>query len=200
MAFCMNALQLRAAAPRAAPAAASFKGDARPLAARAAAPLRAARLTIVAAEAPAAPAAPAVFVPPVLDPNTPSPIFGGSTGGLLRKAQVRNAQKAAFRRRPDSARLARRRWAAAAPASAPPRAAWLRAARRGRAARAAAPVRLAARSFCSTDFVRSGPARRRWRSSTSSPGRRRRSRSSRCRCAPGRSAARARASRPARKS
>merc|ERR1719498_969976 len=25
---------------------------------------------------------------PVLDPNTPSPIFGGSTGGLLRKAQV----------------------------------------------------------------------------------------------------------------
>ncbi|KAK9812185.1 hypothetical protein WJX73_002616 [Symbiochloris irregularis] len=28
------------------------------------------------------------FKPPVLDPNTPSPIFGGSTGGLLRKAQV----------------------------------------------------------------------------------------------------------------
>merc|ERR1712096_205653 len=26
--------------------------------------------------------------PPELDPNTPSPIFGGSTGGLLRKAQV----------------------------------------------------------------------------------------------------------------
>lgn len=25
---------------------------------------------------------------PKLDPNTPSPIFGGSTGGLLRKAQV----------------------------------------------------------------------------------------------------------------
>jgi hypothetical protein len=25
---------------------------------------------------------------PTLDPNTPSPIFGGSTGGLLRKAQV----------------------------------------------------------------------------------------------------------------
>merc|ERR1719238_171085 len=25
---------------------------------------------------------------PVLDPSTPSPIFGGSTGGLLRKAQV----------------------------------------------------------------------------------------------------------------
>jgi hypothetical protein len=26
---------------------------------------------------------------PKLNPNTPSPIFGGSTGGLLRKAQVR---------------------------------------------------------------------------------------------------------------
>lgn len=28
------------------------------------------------------------FTPPELDPNTPSPIFGGSTGGLLRMAQV----------------------------------------------------------------------------------------------------------------
>lgn len=27
--------------------------------------------------------------PPELDASTPSPIFGGSTGGLLRKAQVR---------------------------------------------------------------------------------------------------------------
>uniref|UniRef100_A0A0E0EP26 Photosystem I reaction center subunit II, chloroplastic n=1 Tax=Oryza meridionalis TaxID=40149 RepID=A0A0E0EP26_9ORYZ len=36
----------------------------------------------------AAEEAPAGFVPPQLDPNTPSPIFGGSTGGLLRKAQV----------------------------------------------------------------------------------------------------------------
>ncbi|AES93664.1 putative photosystem I PsaD [Medicago truncatula] len=35
-----------------------------------------------------APAAPVGFTPPELDPNTPSPIFGGSTGGLLRKAQV----------------------------------------------------------------------------------------------------------------
>ncbi|XP_073134244.1 photosystem I reaction center subunit II, chloroplastic-like [Henckelia pumila] len=32
--------------------------------------------------------APSGFTPPTLDPNTPSPIFGGSTGGLLRKAQV----------------------------------------------------------------------------------------------------------------
>lgn len=32
--------------------------------------------------------APAGFTPPTLDPNTPSPIFGGSTGGLMRKAQV----------------------------------------------------------------------------------------------------------------
>lgn len=34
------------------------------------------------------PKAPEGFTPPQLDPNTPSPIFGGSTGGLLRKAQV----------------------------------------------------------------------------------------------------------------
>ena len=27
------------------------------------------------------------WVQPTLDPSTPSPIFGGSTGGLLRKAQ-----------------------------------------------------------------------------------------------------------------
>ncbi|TVU44491.1 hypothetical protein EJB05_03934, partial [Eragrostis curvula] len=47
------------------------------------APLRAA-----AAEEPAVEEAPKGFVPPQLDPNTPSPIFGGSTGGLLRKAQV----------------------------------------------------------------------------------------------------------------
>ncbi|CAM6102029.1 unnamed protein product [Calypogeia fissa] len=33
-------------------------------------------------------AAPAGFTPPELKPDTPSPIFGGSTGGLLRKAQV----------------------------------------------------------------------------------------------------------------
>ncbi|XP_057475811.1 photosystem I reaction center subunit II, chloroplastic-like [Actinidia eriantha] len=32
--------------------------------------------------------APVGFCPPELDPSTPSPIFGGSTGGLLRKAQV----------------------------------------------------------------------------------------------------------------
>lgn len=30
----------------------------------------------------------APWTPPSLDPSTPSPIFGGSTGGLLRKAQV----------------------------------------------------------------------------------------------------------------
>uniref|UniRef100_A0A7N0U706 Photosystem I reaction center subunit II, chloroplastic n=1 Tax=Kalanchoe fedtschenkoi TaxID=63787 RepID=A0A7N0U706_KALFE len=42
-----------------------------------------------AAEGEAATAeAPVGFTPPELDPNTPSPIFGGSTGGLLRKAQV----------------------------------------------------------------------------------------------------------------
>lgn len=43
-----------------------------------------------AADKPAAKeaAAPAAFVPPTLDASWPSPIFGGSTGGLLRKAQV----------------------------------------------------------------------------------------------------------------
>ncbi|XP_051130339.1 photosystem I reaction center subunit II, chloroplastic-like [Andrographis paniculata] len=40
----------------------------------------------MADEAPAA-TAPAGFSPPQLDPSTPSPIFAGSTGGLLRKAQ-----------------------------------------------------------------------------------------------------------------
>lgn len=44
--------------------------------------------------APVVPAAPKAaeerktWTPPKLDPNTPSPIFGGSTGGLMRKAQV----------------------------------------------------------------------------------------------------------------
>lgn len=50
---------------------------------------RAARIVVraEAAEAPAKEAKPA-WTAPTLDPNTPSPIFGGSTGGLLRKAQV----------------------------------------------------------------------------------------------------------------
>jgi photosystem I subunit II len=49
---------------------------------------RAARVVVraEAAEASASEAKP--WTPPTLDPNTPSPIFGGSTGGLLRKAQV----------------------------------------------------------------------------------------------------------------
>ncbi|BBN10521.1 photosystem I subunit II [Marchantia polymorpha subsp. ruderalis] len=48
----------------------------------------AARVTMAAAgKAPAA-EAPAGFTPPELKADTPSPIFGGSTGGLLRKAQV----------------------------------------------------------------------------------------------------------------
>jgi photosystem I subunit 2 len=32
--------------------------------------------------------APKGFSPPTLNADTPAPIFGGSTGGLLRKAQV----------------------------------------------------------------------------------------------------------------
>ncbi|KAJ0609352.1 putative photosystem I PsaD, photosystem I, reaction centre subunit PsaD superfamily [Helianthus annuus] len=57
-------------------------------------PVSAPRFTAIKAaaaeEAPTkeAPAAPVGFTPPELDPNTPSPIFAGSTGGLLRKAQV----------------------------------------------------------------------------------------------------------------
>ncbi|CAG9461779.1 unnamed protein product [Pedinophyceae sp. YPF-701] len=50
-----------------------------------------ARTVVVRAEgeAPAAKKeAPAPWTPPALDPNAPAPIFGGSTGGLLRKAQV----------------------------------------------------------------------------------------------------------------
>ncbi|KAK3042132.1 hypothetical protein RJ639_001252 [Escallonia herrerae] len=39
-------------------------------------------------ETPTKKEAPVGFTPPELDPSTPSPIFGGSTGGLLRKAQV----------------------------------------------------------------------------------------------------------------
>ena len=49
---------------------------------RAPAPLRATAGEAVTEEAPKG------FVAPQLDPSTPSPIFGGSTGGLLRKAQV----------------------------------------------------------------------------------------------------------------
>lgn len=53
---------------------------------------RSARLAVrgaAAAEGEAPPPEKAkTWSPPKLDPNTPSPIFGGSTGGLLRKAQV----------------------------------------------------------------------------------------------------------------
>lgn len=73
----------------------AFSG--KPIVSRAAslkAPRRAATFTVRAADA-----APAKtekkeeekpWSPPKLNPNTPSPIFGGSTGGLLRKAQVRH--------------------------------------------------------------------------------------------------------------
>ena len=53
---------------------------------------RAAKLVVRAADAPAKAEEKkeeAPWSPPKLNPNTPSPIFGGSTGGLLRKAQVR---------------------------------------------------------------------------------------------------------------
>lgn len=77
----------------------SFRGAAvattRPVSARASR-----GLVVLAAEAPAAKPVkeePKEFVIPPLDPNTPSPIFGGSTGGLLRKAQVRRTQQAVQR-------------------------------------------------------------------------------------------------------
>lgn len=61
---------------------------------RSAAPRVAPRVSVVvraeaeAAEKPKAAEKP-VWTQPTLNPDTPSPIFGGSTGGLLRKAQVR---------------------------------------------------------------------------------------------------------------
>lgn len=42
----------------------------------------------VADQKPDAKEAPKGFTPPTLNADTPAPIFGGSTGGLLRKAQV----------------------------------------------------------------------------------------------------------------
>merc|ERR1719150_876861 len=56
----------------------------------AAAPAMSRRCLVVRAEAEKkkAPEKKAPWSVPVLDPNTPSPIFGGGTGGLLRKAQV----------------------------------------------------------------------------------------------------------------
>ena len=44
------------------------------------------------AAAPKKKAPPPPWKEPVLDADTPSPIFGGSTGGLLRKAQVGSAR------------------------------------------------------------------------------------------------------------
>ena len=59
---------------------------------RAVAPVSRRMSVVVRADAPAA--APAkeakpAWTEPTLNADTPSPIFGGSTGGLLRKAQVR---------------------------------------------------------------------------------------------------------------
>jgi hypothetical protein len=46
------------------------------------------RNVVVRAEEGTATAAKPAWTVPTLNPDTPSPIFGGSTGGLLRKAQV----------------------------------------------------------------------------------------------------------------
>ena len=56
---------------------------------RVAAPARTSRRTAVVVRAEeGAKAAPAKWTPPALDASAPAPRFGGSTGGLLRKAQV----------------------------------------------------------------------------------------------------------------
>ncbi|KAH7843467.1 hypothetical protein Vadar_016969 [Vaccinium darrowii] len=74
----------RLAAPWKQPSALSFSTTPKPTKSRF---IRAAAAEGSATEAPVK-EAPVGFTPPQLDPTTPSPIFGGSTGGLLRKAQV----------------------------------------------------------------------------------------------------------------
>jgi hypothetical protein len=53
------------------------------------------RAEATAEQAPKAAEKPA-WTEPTLNPDTPSPIFGGSTGGLLRKAQVPGRAGAVF--------------------------------------------------------------------------------------------------------
>ncbi|KAG2488685.1 hypothetical protein HYH03_012686 [Edaphochlamys debaryana] len=76
------AVAMRTQAPTATRATASRMVAARP----------ARRVVSVRAEQAAAPAKPAAEKPawtaPTLNPDTPSPIFGGSTGGILRNAQL----------------------------------------------------------------------------------------------------------------
>ena len=88
-------MSFTAAPMRVAPVSARTSFRAAPVAA---APLRmrSARGVVCASTAPAS--TPAAFVAPALDPNTPSPIFGGSTGGLLRKAQASDPPPLAARR------------------------------------------------------------------------------------------------------
>jgi photosystem I subunit 2 len=65
-------------------------------------PVRSVVVRAEAAEAPTKEAKPA-WTQPTLNPDTPSPIFGGSTGGLLRKAQVGTAgDSSSTRQRPAS--------------------------------------------------------------------------------------------------
>jgi len=72
---------------RVAPAKAAFRGQAIAASARSVAASVSTKV-VAAADTTEKVEEPKEFVPPTLDPNTPSPIFGGSTGGLLRKAQV----------------------------------------------------------------------------------------------------------------
>lgn len=79
----MASLTTRSQAPVASRAARSTSCRPAPVAR----PVRSVVVRAEAAEAPAKEAKPA-WTEPTLNPDTPSPIFGGSTGGLLRKAQV----------------------------------------------------------------------------------------------------------------
>jgi photosystem I subunit 2 len=81
------ALLHKSATATAARAAAAARPAVAPRPARRSASL-VARAEAEAAAAPAPPAAKPAWTQPTLDPNTPSPVFGGSTGGLLKKAQV----------------------------------------------------------------------------------------------------------------
>ena len=166
----LPACALAGTALRAQPAAA-----ARPAAAR--------RSAVVVAAEGATAAAPAAFVPPALDPNTPSPIFGGSTGGLLRKAQVSQGPASpgwgtisARQSCPSDAGTGLRACGRTPPARRRPVAGT-----GGRAATEAAPRPLAG-PVQPPNLLGSRPAAPRSRSSTFSPGRQRRRSSLRCRC------------------
>ena len=158
----------------------------------------------------AAPAAPAVWTAPKLNPNTPSPIFGGSTGGLLRKAQVRASDSGSRYARLGPRRMARVRAALCIARAAMPcarargrrifmcsiadardrgraRVAWVRSradprTRIGAYQRESISQRGLSRARVLTVLCAWFSVMYRWRSSTCSRGKRRRKPSLKCRC------------------